>query len=146
MVEWIRFAVFTVFGLCIGIIDFRTKKIPNILLLALAGTLLAADIFLNPAAVPYRLLAGLAAYGLFYAVYRFRGGLGYGDVKYAGAIGYFLGPFRVLSGLLCAVLFGLAYWCAGRFLFRWSREQRFPFGPWLSCGAITAELLHWSMA
>ena len=145
MSEWVRFAVFAVSGICIGIMDFKTQKIPNILLLVLAGTLLAADVFLDAGAIPYKLLAGLGAYCLFYAVYRLRGGLGYGDVKYAGVIGYFLGPGRVLSGLLCAVLLGLASWCVGHFLFRWGKEQRFPFGPWLGCGAIAAKLLHWGI-
>jgi prepilin signal peptidase PulO-like enzyme (type II secretory pathway) len=124
-------------------VDFRRQKIPDILLLILAGLLVVADFIWNRSTIPYKLVAGLGAYGLFYAVYRLRGGLGYGDVKYAGVIGYFLGPWYILFGLLFAVLLGLAYWSLGRMIFKWGREKRFPFGPWLGCGAMAAKLLSW---
>jgi len=142
MIEWLRFLVFAIFGFCIGIVDFKTQKIPNLFLFALAGVLIGCDFLWNPDAIPISLLSGLGAYGLFYAVYRIRGGLGYGDVKYAGIIGYFLGPGLVIYGLLCAVLLGLVYWCAGYLIFRWGKEKRFPFGPWLSCGAVAAKLVY----
>ena len=145
MSGWFRFTVFAVLGLCIAVVDFRTQKIPNVLLLAMLSALLAADLLGDFKMIPYRLLAGLGAYWLFYMVYRLRGGLGYGDVKYAGVIGYYLGPGLVINGLLYAVLLGLTYWCVGYLIFRWSKEQRFPFGPWLSCGAVAAGLLYQSM-
>ena len=142
MGEWLRFSVFAALSLCIGIVDFKTRRIPNTLLLAILGLLLSVDFLEGFAVIPYYLIAGICAYGLFYMVYRLKGGLGYGDVKYAGVIGYFLGPERVISGLLYAVLLGLAYWCAGSLIFRWGKKQRVPFGPWLGCGAVAAGLLH----
>jgi len=146
MSERFRFIIFAVFGFFIGVVDFRIKKIPNIVLFVLAGILMGIDILWNPTVIPFYLLSGLGAYGLFYTVYRFWGGLGYGDVKYAGVIGYYLGPGRVLYGLLYAVLAGMFCWCVGCLLFRWGKEKRLPFGPWLSCGAAAAGLLHRSMS
>jgi len=113
-------------------------KIPDIFLLLLLLALVGVDILLDYRAIPLKLLTALGAYGLFYAVYRLKGGLGYGDVKYAGVVGYFLGHERILAGLLCAVLLGLLYWFIGSLLFRWGKEKRFPLGPWLGCGAIAA--------
>lgn len=145
MFEWQRFFVFAIFAVVIGIVDFQSQKIPNVLLFILTGILLAADILGDFRSMPLRFMACLGAYGFFYAVYRLRGGLGFGDVKYAGVIGYYLGPYEVLNGLLCAVLLALAYCLLGRLIFHWEREKRFPFGPWLGCGAIAAGLFHWSV-
>ena len=142
MAEWLRFFFFAVSGLCIAIVDFRVKRIPNILLLVLAGALLCIDFLLEKDAMPYRLLTGFGAYLLFYSVYRFRGGLGFGDVKFAGVIGYFLGPWCVINGLLYGVLLGLMYWFFGNLIFHWGKGHRFAFGPWLSCGAVAAALVH----
>ena len=141
MIEWLRFVSFGILSICIAVIDFKIKKIPDTLLLILSVILLCIDAFMDYRAIPYRLLAAIAAYGLFFIVYRFKGGLGYGDVKYAGVIGYFLGPWRVLIGLFCAVLLGLIYWTIGNLALRWGKEKHFSFGPWLGCGAIAAELL-----
>ena len=138
MAGWYRFFFFIVMSFCITLVDFRIKRIPNVLLLVLEGTLLCTDYLLEKEIIPYRLLAGFGAYVLFYLVYRFRGGLGFGDVKYAGIIGYFLGPWCVISGLLYAVLLGFIYWFIGNLIFHWGKEHRFAFGPWLSCGAIAA--------
>ena len=141
MGEWLRFTIFAALGLCIGIIDFRTLKIPNLLLILLISTLVGIDLLCSRKLIPYRLLAALGSFGLFYFVYRVQGGLGFGDVKYAGIIGYYLGPKLVLSGLLCAVLLGLLFWCAGRLIFQWDKGKRFSLGPWLGCGAIAAVLI-----
>ena len=146
MSEWVRFSAFTVLGLCIGIIDFRSQRIPNVLLLVLLSSLVTTDVLMMAGEnIVRNALAGLGGFGLFYAVYRLRGGIGFGDVKYAGVIGYFLGPELVLIGLLCGVLFGILYWCIGCLFFRWGKEKRFPFGPWLSCGAVATVLFYWSL-
>lgn len=142
MVEWFRFTVFTGFALVIGIIDFRIQKIPTLCLAVLLGVLLAIDLLFGRGFILFRLVAALGAFGLFYAVYKFRGGLGYGDVKYALVIGYYLGPRLIVAGLLCAVLLGLCYWFVGHCLFRWKKERRFAFGPWLGCGAIAVDLVY----
>lgn len=142
MGEWLRFGVFTSFGLFIGIVDFRKQKIPNLLLLVLLSLLIIVDFLVEPRIIPFRLLTGIVAYGLFLLIYWIKGGLGYGDVKYTGVIGYFLGPEQIINGLLYAVLFGFIYWFIGNLIFKWGKEHRFPFGPWLSCGAIAAGLLH----
>jgi len=142
MVEWIRFAVFAVCGFFIGLIDFKTYRIPNALLFTQAGILISIDVLTDIKAISYRLLAFIFSIGLFYFVFRLKGGLGFGDVKYAGVAGYYLGLRLVLAGLLCAVLLGLVHWCIGRLVFRWGRDKRFPLGPWLCCGAMAADLFY----
>jgi prepilin signal peptidase PulO-like enzyme (type II secretory pathway) len=146
MNRWLRFSIFALFALCIGIIDFKRQRIPDVLLFVLAGLLVGVDIVWNRNALPLRFLSGLAAFGLFYVVYMVRGGLGFGDVKYAGVIGYYLGFERMVQGLLYAVLLGLVFWYIGHLLFRWGKEQRFPFGPWLGAGAVAAEFVYWGLS
>ena len=145
MFDWVKLLIFVFFALLIAIMDFKTQRIPNILLLMLAGAVLIADLIWDLEAIPLRLLTAIGAFGLFYIVYRLKGGLGFGDVKFAGVIGYYLGPYRVIAGLLLAVLFGLIYFGFGHYLFRWGKEKRFPFGPWLAFGAVAARLFHWSL-
>lgn len=86
--EMIQFLVFLTFGICIAISDFRAQKIPNIFLLFLASILIFTDLLYAPSLIPLKVLTGLGAFGLFYLVFRWKGGLGFGDVKYAGVIGY----------------------------------------------------------
>jgi len=149
MNDVLRFSVFTFFALLIGIVDFLKQKIPDILLLILLSALVTID-YLSPltgAASPpvIRALTAVIIFGLFCAVYHIRGGLGFGDVKYAAVIAYFLGPFKILPGLLLAVFSGLIYWGFGHFIFGWKKEKRFAFGPWLGLGAIIAGLIKWSV-
>ena len=142
MGEWIRFIVFGIFALFIGIIDLKTLKIPNYLLISMAFSLLLFDFLWNFSLIPLYLLSGLGAFGLFFAVFWLRGGLGFGDVKYAALIGYFLGPRQFITGLLCAVILGMVYWCIGYTFLQWTSIKRFPFGPWLSCGAIISGIFY----
>ena len=142
MIEWGQFIVFLTFGICIAVTDFRKKKIPNIFLLFLAIILIFTDLLHDPGLMPLKLLSGIGALGLFYIVFRWKGGLGFGDVKYAGVIGYYLGPERVIAGLLCACFLGLLYWFAGHLIFKWSNKNRIPFGPWLGCGTAAAVLIY----
>jgi prepilin signal peptidase PulO-like enzyme (type II secretory pathway) len=138
MEYWLRFTIFTSVSMLIAIIDFKTHKIPNNLLIVLIFDLLLLDLIFNPGSIPLNLISGAGAYILFYSVFRFREGLGFGDVKYAAIIGYFLGIHNVILGLLIAVITGIVFWCAGRLLFNWAKDRRFAFGPWLGCGAIAA--------
>jgi leader peptidase (prepilin peptidase)/N-methyltransferase len=123
-------------------VDFKTHRIPNLFLLVLSAALFGIDILFNHKFITVNLLAGACAFGFFYIVFWLHGGLGYGDVKYSGVIGYFLGPELIAQGLLYAVMLGLAWWCLGRLIFRWGIKRRFPFGPWLGCGAVAAILIH----
>ena len=142
MIGWLRFTVFAAFVIYIGVVDLRIQKIPNVLLFLLAGMLICIDIIFNLKEIPLRFLAAFGSFGLFYAVSRFKGGLGFGDVKYAGVIGYFLGPKLVIAGLLCAVILGMLFWAFGHLLFRWSKDKRLPFAPCLGCGALAVSLFH----
>jgi prepilin signal peptidase PulO-like enzyme (type II secretory pathway) len=136
-----RFLIFLIFSLGIAVIDFRSYRIPNVLLLCPALALILQDLLWEPWEIPVRLLAALGAWGFLYLVRLLCGGLGKGDVKYSALIGYFLGPAGTPGALFFAALLGIVFWTAGRVFLGWGREKRIPFGPWLSLGAIITVLL-----
>ena len=97
------------FFLACAVLDFRHRKVPNWLLgTAAAGRLLLCvpEWFLEGAAEASRQLllaaAGSAALtaALFLAVFFHRGGLGMGDIKFAGTAALFMEMGRLLEILL----------------------------------------------
>jgi prepilin signal peptidase PulO-like enzyme (type II secretory pathway) len=107
----------------------------------LLASLLLFDGFFERDLMPARVMTALGAFIFFLMVFQFRGGLGFGDVKYAGVLGYVLGPRSIVSGMLYGVVLALAFWGAGKVLFGWDRRKRIAFGPWLSCGAMAVQAL-----
>lgn len=134
----------------LAIIDARTNRLPNWLVLPTNATVAAAAI---TAAVAehapgqfLRALAGavlfLAFHGALYAV--FPGQLGGGDVKLAGALGVVLAWSswtNILAGLLLGWIFAfLAHRSIG--LFQQNRRQgvELPLGPFLILGTFVTVL------
>ncbi len=119
--------------------DLRTRLIPNG---ALAGNLaVAAPVCLlwEPATMPERLLAGLAAGGFLLGAALIRpDGMGLGDVKLAAVLGFDLGG-RVAEAMLVAFAAGSA---AGLLLVarhgRSARSRTIPFAPFLTIGTLVA--------
>ena len=108
----------------------------GLVVLALSGLLRAAW---QGTFWPHALAGALTGGGLL-ALIRWisRGGLGRGDVKFAGALGFWLGPERRLLCLGAAFLAGGAaafvLLCCGRA----GRQRVLPFGPFLGGGAWAA--------
>ena len=63
--------------------------------------------------------------------------MGFGDVKYMGMIGGFLGWDGVLLGFLVAILAGAL---CGIVIKLVTKDSYMPFGPFLSLGALTVIL------
>jgi Flp pilus assembly protein protease CpaA len=142
MTNLVRFSVFMIGAIFIGITDIRQGRIPDVVLITLVIALGLVDILAGDVTgVWYGLMGGLWAFGIFFMVYLVKGGLGFGDVKYAGVIGYFLGPERVVPGLLCGIVLGLGAWLWGWKVLNWKRGTKYAFGPWLSAGAVAGMLL-----
>nr|WP_307990421.1 prepilin peptidase [uncultured Niameybacter sp.] len=86
------------------------------------------------------LLGGALGYGIVALVFYIalwvlkKEGMGYGDVRYLGMIGLFTSPGLVFLTLLIGSIAGSIY---GIFLYARQKESlEFPFGPFLSIGAL----------
>lgn len=139
------FAVTCLMGwllLALSAIDIRTRRLPDLLNLALAASGLAATALLNQPLLVEHLAAAVIGYVALLAVelayrhLRGRDGLGRGDSKLFGAIGAWVG-FQGLA----ATLF-MAASAAILFVLVWSRVRRtelrgdiaIAFGPFLAFG------------
>ena len=131
------------------LIDRKTHKIPNLLVLALlgAGALLLLIEFLGDRAAGFSAhmpgAAGLlCCVVLFYLLARLtKDGIGMGDVKLIAAMGWLLGLATTLFSVLFALL--LCSCTAIVLLFRKKKgkDDRIPFGPFLFFGHICMLLL-----
>jgi len=90
------------------------------------------------------LIAGAVAFGLFFAIWWFiPRGMGFGDVRLAGAIGFTTGWLSLLhayvaflTGFLVGMVFGLVLMVVTST----GRKTRIPFAPSLAVGAVIAVL------
>lgn len=125
----------------ITLTDLELRIIPNRVLIvaAVAGVVLAA--VLEPASLPERAIAAVAAGGLLFTVaLAYPRGMGMGDVKLAAVMGLYLGR-SVAPALLVAFaagsLFGLALIARHGAA---ARKQAVPFGPFLAVGGVVGLL------
>ena len=136
-------------------IDLDHYIIPNVIVLPVAVIGLAASIaisltgdmasFCTQSSCVYELqpwwafpLAGLAS-ALFFLVVAMAkpGGMGMGDMKLAGMLGFFLGKAVLVAlflGFLIGAVTGVLLMAAGIK----GRQSRIPFGPFLAAGAVIA--------
>jgi leader peptidase (prepilin peptidase) / N-methyltransferase len=135
--------VFVLVLVAAGIIDLRSRRIPNRLLATGVAAGLPLLALADPGLLPGRIAAMGLAGGAFLAVALIRpDGFGMGDVKLIATMGLFLG-----DAVLPAVLVAL---CAGSvlglvLLVRDGRDAAtatFPFGPFLALGGLLT-LLGW---
>ena len=133
-----------------ALIDLEHRIIPN--KITALGAILAIVIgtALDPAGEPERLIAGAGAGAFFLvAALAYPGGMGMGDVKFAGMIGLFLGE-SVISAVLIALVAGviMGVIVMNRKGVRQGRKTAVPFGPFLAFGAVVSiyagsPLIHW---
>jgi prepilin signal peptidase PulO-like enzyme (type II secretory pathway) len=99
--------------------------------------MLLGDVFMKSVQLYGNLSAGIISFLIFYAVFMLSGGIGFGDVKLAGLLGYAVGLDNMLSMCLVAALFCMLVYIPGIYIFRWNRMTKLPFAPFLSAGAVT---------
>ena len=125
------------FGLCtVAYIDFRRKIIlDEVLILLLAAGL--AYVGINGSVWKNSLYGALVGSGLLGLIYILtKGGMGLGDVKFAGVLGIWTGFPGILVNLYLAFFMGgtvALLLCATH---KADRKSRLPFGPCLCVGAI----------
>ena len=117
--------------------DLRTRLIPDVALAVALAIAIPVCILWEPATMPERLLAGLAAGGFLLGAALIRpDGMGLGDVKLAAVLGFYLGG-RVAEAMLVAFAAGSA---AGLLLVTRhglsARSRTIPFAPFLAIGAL----------
>lgn len=148
MLSYVLVLVF-IFGLCIvAYVDFRRKIIlDEVLILLLSAGLVYTGIFGNTWSES--LLGAVTGSGLLGLLYLMsRGGMGLGDVKFAGVLGIWTGFPGIVVNLYLAFFLGgtvALLLCA---LHKANRKTRFPFGPCLCAGAVlsfffSSRILDW---
>lgn len=118
--------------------DIKYLIIPNklIFLLILIGFI---GLLIHPKSIWYHAVGILVGFGLFFFLYLlFPKGIGFGDVKLAGAIGLFLGFKLTILAILLSFFSGAI---VGLFLIALGKKTMkdpIPFGPFLALGAIVS--------
>jgi leader peptidase (prepilin peptidase)/N-methyltransferase len=134
-------------GVWLVVIDARTHRLPNRIVLpvlgALVGLVLVEALVTADAGRMLRALLGALVLGVFYAVMHLasRQGMGGGDVKLAAVIGLVLawhGWWTLLLGSAAAFLLGALFALTLMLLRRANRSTRIAFGPWMILGAALA--------
>jgi leader peptidase (prepilin peptidase)/N-methyltransferase len=151
--------------LVLSAIDIDTRRLPTVLVAALAGVGIGAALFSQVTGTPAGPLIGVASSGILsyplasaatgfvlgggiafaigevYSRLRSRSGLGFGDVRLLGALGLFLGPYVLLAFVLANIA-GLFGGLAG--MARRPKDGQgpasIPFGPYLALGAVATAL------
>lgn len=97
-----RILVTLIFCILISIQDIRAYRIPNELVYAFFLILFVSDIKYDYSGIIGNISAGVLIFLLFSGVRYFYGGLGGGDVKFGGVLGYTLGlRYSWLSFFFC---------------------------------------------
>lgn len=140
----VAFLYLAAVSIVLALIDLDTHTLPNrvvvpsyivgILLLGITGVVSG-----NHGAL-IRALFGMAALSLFYfgMALIYPGGMGMGDVKFAGVLGLFLGYLGwsvLLVGAFSAFVLGGFFALALMVFRKASRKSGIPFGPWMLTGA-----------
>lgn len=136
MIAIIYKSVFFICLLILSVIDCKTYTINNPILLLCFLTLLVTDIFFTKTFVLLHLLSSLFLGTIFYLVFRFNKGIGLGDVKLAGLIGYYNCFYKGIFSCFIGCIFALIF-----FTIKKNKNERIPFAPFLSLGAIVIELI-----
>ncbi|WP_235735117.1 prepilin peptidase [Nocardioides alcanivorans] len=135
-------------GVALAHIDFRTRLLPKKLVLPAYPALLVALVVValldGSADGLIRAAWGwLIASALYWCLWKFTRGMGYGDVRMSGLLGLALGSLgwsTLLLGLYAGFVVGVVGWVALRLL-RLTKDRHFPFGPFMLIGAVVGIVL-----
>jgi leader peptidase (prepilin peptidase) / N-methyltransferase len=143
------FCVFTAMLVAISVTDLTHRLVPR--WIVYPSLALIVPLLVVTSAVDHRwhalsgsVIAGAVAFALFFVVWWFvPRGMGFGDVRLAGVIGFVVGYLSILHayvafvvGFLVGTVFGLAVLVGTRS----GRRTAVPFAPSLSAGAVVAVL------
>lgn len=134
-------------GVALAWVDFRTRLLPRLIVaptyIVLIVLLVTCSILTrDPQALLRAALGWLIAGFVFWFLWRFTPGMGYGDVRLSGVLGMalgFLGWGEFLLGTYGGFLLGSVGWIPLRLL-RITKDRHFPFGPFMLLGAVLGVL------
>jgi prepilin signal peptidase PulO-like enzyme (type II secretory pathway) len=78
-------------------------------------------------------------------IFLFKGGLGFGDVKYAFLTGYALGLDITPFAFFFTAVFAILIYIIGIGLLGWKLSDKLPFAPFMFSGALSAVSLNFTM-
>ena len=138
-----------VFGIITSVIDIKTKKVPNslVLVMFIAWLLtMTPMLFINTQEATTKIfdsgLGFLLGGGLLLLVYVIsRKGLGGGDVKFMAAAGLYLGFYSVIPAMFFGSVLAALTVLTLLLLKKMKRKDTIPLTPFLSIGMIVAVLL-----
>lgn len=138
---FVKALILTSFLLVITFIDYDHQLILDKVLLWLSGTGVVINLWTNSMSIWDMLIASSLGSGLllFIAVVS-KGGMGGGDIKFAAALGIWLGWQYLLLALLLSFVFG-GIGGLSLLLFKLKNRKDFiPFGPFIAVGALLSLL------
>ena len=146
--EWVVCLVYAGFlagSGALAVIDVRTRLLPNRIVYPLfafgvLGLTLASWLGQEWWRLIVAAAAGALCFGLFWLLWFF-GGMGFGDVRLIGVIGFYLGWIgisAVEAGVLLGTLVASVYHIGKMLLRKASRKSELAFGPYLIGGAWAA--------
>jgi leader peptidase (prepilin peptidase)/N-methyltransferase len=130
-------------GIALAYVDHRTRLLPTKVIAPTYG-LVGALVLLCAAAtqdlddLARAGLGWLVAGAVFWLLWRFTPGMGYGDVRLSGILGIalgYLGWGELLVGVYAGFLLGSVGWIPLRLL-GITKDRNFPFGPFMLLGAV----------
>ena len=130
-------------GVALAYVDLRTMLLPTLIVnpsyLVVGVLLLVAGLADgDPRALLRALIGAVLARLLFWFLWRFTPGMGYGDVRLSGLLGLalgYLGWSELVIGLYAGFVIGVVGWVFLR-LFKVTKGRHFPFGPFMLVGAV----------
>jgi leader peptidase (prepilin peptidase)/N-methyltransferase len=153
--EVIAYCVFVAGLIAVSVIDLDCRRIPTRILQvtgAVGGATLGVVAVVRGDLWPLA-RAGLGAVGCFGVLFLIHivspRGMGFGDVRLAGLIGFFLGwlgPLHPAIGLFLGFLLGSVAGVTLMVVGRAGRRSALPFGPFLALGALVTVMLGESIA
>ncbi len=131
-----------------GLIDYKKRIIPNLLILIgliFRASIYIYEIFFTESIKPIIIndLIGFAIGFVFLGLISIitKGALGFGDAKLFGIIGIITGAFCTYSTLLISLLLSVIFSVVSITLKKMGRKDSFPFGPCIAVGYTITVLL-----
>lgn len=130
------------FGLVFTVTDLTYRILPNRILFAFFIVVFLLNVFLRSTNFYTYVLTGIGFFCFFYAFYLiFPGGIGGGDVKCYGIIGFLLGYQASLLAVILACIFASITFLWFLFYRNIPKNTPIPFAPFIFVGAYLAYLL-----
>ena len=138
--------VVTAVLLCIALVDFQVRRIPNALVLALLVWAAMQLVWLGQPE-PLAAVAGVLMAGGLFLLLRLvsRGAMGMGDVKLEVALGALLGFPAIVSAMFLGVIAGGLAAFVLLLMKRVGRKDPIAYGPYLALGAWIVLVQVWGL-